>query len=275
MTTTNTNDETRELLIKARKGSIASFGPKHYQAVFEALGWTVTVGKSGREITSVTFSHPDVGSFTETKSPGYRIVTFYDLGRWLDEKGYDLSGEAAKLLGLPTVAEEREGKKLDARDFTNTGTCPVCEMNVKMRKGVQRLVHHGYERPGDGYIVGDCFGVGYAPWELSSHGKIDFLSGVVRPRLEHLTRTLARLDKATCEKVTVVNTRSSFGYRKTEVTEIARGDADFEYNRRSQELAAQAEHGYFSGIADKMQAQIAAWKLDTLPEEKMKARKSR
>jgi len=29
------------------------------------------------------------------------------------------------------------------------------------------LVHHGYERPGHGYIVGDCFGVGKPPHEVS------------------------------------------------------------------------------------------------------------
>ena len=45
------------------------------------------------------------------------------------------------------------------------GWCPVCERDIKVRNG--RLVHHGYERPGIGYIVGDCFGVGYPPHEMN------------------------------------------------------------------------------------------------------------
>lgn len=46
------------------------------------------------------------------------------------------------------------------------GWCPVCERDIKVRDN--RLVHHGYQRPGHGYIVGDCFGVGYEPYELSA-----------------------------------------------------------------------------------------------------------
>lgn len=46
------------------------------------------------------------------------------------------------------------------------GTCPVCETRFKVRSGL--LVHHGYKRPGDGYIVGDCFAVGMLPHEVSS-----------------------------------------------------------------------------------------------------------
>ncbi len=53
------------------------------------------------------------------------------------------------------------------------GWCPVCERDIKVRDN--RLVHHGYQRPGHGYIVGDCFGVGYEPYELSKTCCNDFL----------------------------------------------------------------------------------------------------
>lgn len=33
-----------------------------------------------------------------------------------------------------------------------------------------RMVLHGYKRPGTGNVVGDCFGVGYPPYEQSSSG---------------------------------------------------------------------------------------------------------
>jgi hypothetical protein len=42
------------------------------------------------------------------------------------------------------------------------GRCGVCEGDYKLLSG--RLVHHGYRRPGHGYIVGDCFGVARLPY---------------------------------------------------------------------------------------------------------------
>lgn len=46
------------------------------------------------------------------------------------------------------------------------GWCPICEGDFKVRG--EHLVHHGFQRPGIGYIVGDCPGVGYNPYELST-----------------------------------------------------------------------------------------------------------
>ncbi len=41
--------------------------------------------------------------------------------------------------------------------------CQVCENEVAFeRNGLAG--HHGYKRPGCGWIVGDCFGVGRKPW---------------------------------------------------------------------------------------------------------------
>jgi len=46
------------------------------------------------------------------------------------------------------------------------GTCQACGRHQSLTKKLE-LVHHGYERPGDGYIVGDCAGVAHLPYELS------------------------------------------------------------------------------------------------------------
>jgi len=74
------------------------------------------------------------------------------------------------------------------------GFCPVCQRRIKVRDG--RLVHHGYERPGEGYIVGDCFAVDMPPHELSPVAAEDYLRAVVRPavrKAEHEVEYL-RLD---------------------------------------------------------------------------------
>jgi hypothetical protein len=45
-----------------------------------------------------------------------------------------------------------------------SGTCQAC-FGVFALKG-DKLVHHGYLRPGDGCIHGDCCGVNHLPYEL-------------------------------------------------------------------------------------------------------------
>lgn len=49
------------------------------------------------------------------------------------------------------------------------GTCPVCEAQQKVTPG-GTMVHHGYRRPGTGFIHGDCPGVRHKAYELSSEG---------------------------------------------------------------------------------------------------------
>jgi hypothetical protein len=64
---------------------------------------------------------------------------------------------------------------------TIVGTCIVCNREIAVREtktgvrpdGAQLaahlLVHHGYHRPGYGYIIGDCFAVKLPPHELSPY----------------------------------------------------------------------------------------------------------
>lgn len=55
---------------------------------------------------------------------------------------------------------------------TILGTCGVCEREIAVQDG--KLVHHGYRRPGDGQIHGDCFAVGYEPYERSTEASVAY-----------------------------------------------------------------------------------------------------
>lgn len=46
-----------------------------------------------------------------------------------------------------------------------TFNCQICENDQKLHGGL--MVHHGYTRPGIGYIQGDCYGVAMVPYEVS------------------------------------------------------------------------------------------------------------
>ena len=58
------------------------------------------------------------------------------------------------------------------------GTCPYCEQ-VQMTNGANRLVLHGYRRPGEGYTVGRCLGAGALAVEVSRRDLQARLEGVV------------------------------------------------------------------------------------------------
>jgi hypothetical protein len=62
--------------------------------------------------------------------------------------------------------------RLETPAIRHLGTCPVCQLEFKARGEDRdlRMVHHGYRRPGWGRIVGDCFGVHHAPYEISAKG---------------------------------------------------------------------------------------------------------
>ena len=79
------------------------------------------------------------------------------------------------------------------------GTCPVCERAIRVRAG--KMVHHGYQRPGSGRIVGDCYGVGTPPYEVSSEGTRGYRDHVVAPRLARDETFLARLEAKTVEEL--------------------------------------------------------------------------
>ncbi len=72
------------------------------------------------------------------------------------------------------------------------GWCPICQRDIKVRTG---LVHHGYERPGVGYIIGDCPGVGYPPYEKSTAACDFYLSVYVVPYIRETENTLAVLNR--------------------------------------------------------------------------------
>jgi hypothetical protein len=68
------------------------------------------------------------------------------------------------------------------------GTCPICEGTYKVRGGA--MVHHGFKRPGDGFIHGDCFAVGHPPYEVSCSITKTYRSSIEKGRAD-LVETLA------------------------------------------------------------------------------------
>lgn len=110
---------------------------------------------------------------------------------WTEER----RRRAAAYLGieLPEVEAERKTWEYDngflpPKPSTSGWTCTACfEAHALNRVGAT-IVHHGYRRPGVGYIIGDCAGVGVVPLE---RGK-GVLPGVLETQ-ENRSKTLLGL----------------------------------------------------------------------------------
>jgi hypothetical protein len=267
------NELTRELLLKTRKGATASFETKQWGIVLTELGFTFQVTKTRNTVTEVKITSP-LGheTLTITKQPNYRRITFYELSGWLKKFGFDLVETASVRLDMDTPEVERKLKDLYVRDLTNTGTCPVCEGNFK-RNGTG-LVHHGYTRPGDGMQHGDCFAVGYLPWELSPQGAQDYLQVCLRPHLDGAKAHLIVLQSGEVKKffkqvrdpmagpgvwnapkITVEVTRESDAY-------------EFESILKSKIYETERDIAWTEREITRFETRIANWKPDELPEVK-------
>lgn len=73
-------------------------------------------------------------------------------------------------------------------------TCPCCFRSIAVRAG--KMVHHGYDRPGNGHQTASCWGIEYPPLEISTAG-LEWLISFHDGMLKEDTRLLRELPKAT------------------------------------------------------------------------------
>jgi hypothetical protein len=106
---------------------------------------------------------------------------------------------------------------------------------IKVRGG--SLVHHGYQRPGWGHIVGDCFGVHRLPHETSPDAAKAYLSELVLPVLEDRIKTKARVETATVLMYTYP--RRAANHQKVPVSvEVKQGES----SRHHQDAVDKVHH---------------------------------
>lgn len=126
------------------------------------------------------------------------------------------------------------------------GFCPICEEDFKLNEG--KFVHHGFRRPGDGYIHGDCFAVGKSPYEVSADVCREYIVAV-QLQIKDLETRLGQLRAGEVKTVCVA-------WSQTELTVVNLGfHSAWEYRVSS------AEHGITSckREIERMQKHIEAW----------------
>jgi hypothetical protein len=218
------------------------------------------------------------------------VETKYEpIGRWLEvecgdtQEGYRFKRRLLKPIAT-LIKIAADAAKANARvqkqqahqadRDEKCGECPACfgdyvvvptnAARLKLSNAAQyKMVHHGYERPGDGMIHGDCYGVGYAPFEVSCEGT-KFYCGIVQNSLQMRQDVLTALPML--ETVKVEDGSKFVGGRFWPVyKEIKRGeygfDAEIALRRRKLESQIDSARHHLAELNKK----IANWKPQPFP----------
>lgn len=260
----NIRPDVLELLRKVYKKTIASFTVAQWKTVLTELGYKVSIEKDRNTAVAFRVVAHDGTEIVETKRENYRRLVIYDTERWLYAHG--LRERARVALGIDP--DEERNKKLYVRDLTNTGTCGVCLGNYK-RERDGSLHIHGYTRPGDGWLHGSCYGVGYQPWELSKLAVVGYVRDVLEPALEVRLRGLKQLIDDSVEVFYDKVHRWEGGRSVAATVEVRRDDKwKFDQLRQRAIISIKSEIGQIEEDIKRCKDQLASWKLDDLPEVK-------
>jgi hypothetical protein len=160
-------------------------------------GWTITAPGGEQLVLPV---QP-----TGRSEPGDpNKLTAATLWSWLYKDVPGATEVAAAFVDSPEERAKQAKRDLEKQIGGNAGKvghCPVCERLQKLNfkrtmDDLPTMVHHGYERPGTGYIHGDCFAVGYPPFELSPVGCVKWAERL-KGYIEAQKKVVANLKKAT------------------------------------------------------------------------------
>lgn len=160
------------------------------------ISYTVTVQKARLGVPGFLIKSPDgkelelpVQPLSGAKPGNPTALSAVSLWTWL-YKETDAPAKAAAYLETPETqgrhSAQQRSKDIElAGGAGKVGSCAICQRLQKLERkrtksGLPTMVHHGYRRPGVGYILGDCFGVGYPPYELSAEACVDAVAMLVK-----------------------------------------------------------------------------------------------
>ena len=170
----------------------------------------------------------------------------------------DLEAAVNAKLGLSKHLKASERPRIPVGGQT-IGTCAICSNQQVVRHGV--MVLHGYQRPGHGYVIGNCFGVDYQPYEVSADACVAYV-----PVLEHHKGTYQqRLADLNAGKVTqFVDTKRNYRTGRDEQVVTKKGDKQFDSMLKYQISDTERQITYIDRDIAEMNRRITDWKPGTL-----------
>jgi hypothetical protein len=170
----------------------------------------------------------------------------------------DLEAEVNARLGLTKHLKAAERPRIPVGGQT-IGTCAICMRQQVVRGG--RMVLHGYQRPGHGYVIGNCFGVDHQPYETSAEACEAYIP-VLKHHREQYQQRLADLNAGKINEFR--QTKRNYRTGRDETVLIQKGDPDFDQVLKAHIKQCGEQIGYINLDLQTMQERIDNWKPGTL-----------
>jgi len=149
------------------------------------------------------------------------------------------------------------------RTLENTGTCPCCGRNIKLMSN-GTMVEHGFTIK-SGFRNGNCFGVGFKPWEVSPEGAIAMIKSD-ESRIAHDREFLINLQTTNTLKV---KARGSYGvFPKFDLIELTEENSkEFERHRSIQIANTENLIEFLMKSIEINTNRVENWKPGVLPDQ--------
>lgn len=140
------------------------------------------------------------------------------------------------------------------------GSCQICEGEFKLTTD-HVMVHHGYKRPGHGFIVGDCMAVGAPAYEQSCEVLKAYTAGI-RKTLEDKRSYQAKLLAHEVKVIPRATWPNGRGFNARPVwVDTHEGEPEFARAYESAKYQVEADIRNYEREVARCEARIAAWKL--------------
>jgi len=199
----------------------------------------------------------------DNRYPNPIKMPIWGLKAWL-RKDTKFLEQISNNLGMATYEEERR-EKTTPRTRNNTGTCPCCFRNIKLKAQSNHhptIVLHGYQRPGWGSVQGQCIGVAFPPFELSPEGT-KHLVKILNRQLDDQKNWLRKLKSG---EVAELYEEGAFG-KARKMTPESEGPAQWASLIRVRVNKTESMIQALSRDIDLLSKLISDWKEEPLPFE--------
>jgi hypothetical protein len=161
-------------------------------------------------------------------------------------------------LDLPKHVKAADRPRMPVGNQT-IGTCAICLHAQVVRRTA--MVTHGYQRPGHGYIVGECFGVGYHPYELSADACVAYIPHLEAAKTRYETK-LAFLNAG--KQTQYSTTKRNYRTGQDDITITKIGDPAFAGMLKADIKDTTQQIAFITADIATMQKRITDWKPGTL-----------
>jgi hypothetical protein len=140
------------------------------------------------------------------------------------------------------------------------GTCQACFGEYKVNETSKLIVFHGYQRPGNGYTVGECPGTAHAPFEYDTALTVRII-GQHRERVAYAKGHLDRLRNGLIKKlVRHWKVWDKAGNSTDMSEEVVPGHKEWDKTLKGAIARTEGDEIYHTRVADYLQAMVDAWK---------------